>query len=232
MDASADQYNSAAMGAAAHLGINLADYDASIRTLIPHYEDLVEAAASAVDTLAPRAPIVLDLGTGSGALAARVLKARPRARMTGIDEDEGMLELAARRLRGRLAIVCANFEQAALPACDVITASYALHHIRTKRRKSAMYARAFAALKRGGLLVSGDNCLASSPALRAAHRANWIAHLRRFYSPAKAEGFLRAWAKEDVYFTLEDEVAMLRAAGFAVDIAWRRDSFAVIVARR
>ncbi len=220
------------MGAAAHLGINLADYDASIRTLIPHYDDLVDAAAAAVDALAPRAPVVIDLGTGSGALAARVLKVRPRARVTGIDEDDGMLALATRRLRGRLTTVCANFEHAVLPPCDVITASYALHHIRTKRRKSAMYARAFSALTRGGILVSGDNCLASSPALQSAHRANWIAHLRQYYSPAKAEGFLRAWAKEDIYFTLEDEIAMMRAAGFAVDIAWRRDSFAVIAGQR
>ena len=80
------------------------------------------------------------------------------------------------------------------------------------------------------MLVSGDNCLARCPRLQAAHRANWIRHLRTRYTPAKSEGFLRAWKKEDVYFTLEEEMAMLAAAGFSVDVAWRRDSFAVVSA--
>ena len=37
------------------------------------------------------------------------------------------------------------------------------------------------------------------------------------------------WAKEDVYFRLEDEIELLRSAGFSVDVPWRRDSFAVVV---
>ena len=45
----------------------------------------------------------------------------------------------------------------------------------------------------------------------------------------KAEGFLRAWAKEDVYFTLDREVELLQDAGFAVEMAFREDCFAVVV---
>ncbi len=221
------------MGAATHLGIKLADYDASIRTLIPHYDDLIAAAADAVDALAPRTPVVVDLGTGPGRLASRVLEVRPRARVMGIDEDEGMLGLAQKRLRGRLTTVHGNFETTTLPPCDVITASFALHHVKTRRRKAALYARAFAALGRGGgVLVSADCCLASDPRLQKVNRARWIAHLRQRYSPARAEAFLRSWAQEDVYFTLEEEAVLLAAAGFDVDVPWRRDSFAVIAAAR
>ena len=68
------------MGVAAHLGIRLNEYDAVIRTLIPHYEDLIGSAAAAVDALAPSAPLVVDLGTGTGALAAEIMSVRPRAR--------------------------------------------------------------------------------------------------------------------------------------------------------
>ena len=45
----------------------------------------------------------------------------------------------------------------------------------------------------------------------------------------RAEGFLRAWSHEDVYFTLDAELEMMRAAGFATDVVWRRDCFAVIL---
>jgi tRNA (cmo5U34)-methyltransferase len=220
------------MGVATHLGIELTDYDAVIRTLIPHYEALIAAAGDAVDALAPRAPVVVDLGTGSGVLASRVLDVRPRARVTGIDADAGMLGLAHRRLGDRITMVHGDFERTPLPPCDLVTASFALHHIRTRRRKATLYARACAALRPGGVLVSADCYLAASPRLQVVDRQRWVAHLRQRYGRARADGFLRAWAKEDVYFPLEDELELLAAAGFAVDVPWRRDGFAVMVGRR
>ena len=220
------------MGAATHLGINLHEYDAIIRTLIPHYADLIDEAAAAVGRLATRTPTVVDLGTGSGALASRVLAMRPDARVIGIDEDAGMLAMAEKRLRGRITTIHDNFERVALPRCDVVTASFGLHRMPTARRKASMYQRAFAALRPGGLLVSADCCLASTAALRTLHRSKWIAHLQMTYTRRKSEGFLRAWAKEDVYFTLAREMELLEAAGFAVDVVWRRDDEAVIVAMK
>lgn len=217
------------MGAATHLGIKLNEYDAVIRTLIPHYQELIAAAATAVGALARTAPAVVDLGTGSGALAQAVLKARPRARLIGIDEDAGMLAMAEKRLRGRIQAIEGDFEHTVIPRCDVISASFALHHIPTGRRKAAIYKRCFAALRPGGMLVSADCCLAASKVLQQTHRAEWLAHLQTRYPRAKAEGYLRAWAKQDVYFTLEREVALLQDAGFSVEIAFRKSCFAVVV---
>jgi len=217
------------MGAAAHLGIKLGAYDAAIRTLIPHYEELIAAAGAAVGALARTTPVVVDLGTGSGALAQAILTARPKARVIGIDEDAGMLALAGKRLRGRIETVEGNFERTAIPRCDVVSASFALHHIRTGRQKAAIYKRCFAALRPGGLFVSADCCLASAKALQLSHRAAWLQHLRTNYSRKKAEGYLQTWAKEDVYFTLDREVELLKDAGFCVEIAFRKTCFAVVV---
>lgn len=220
------------MGVAGHLGIKLGEYDAVIRTLIPHYADLLQAAAQAVDVLSPQRPSVIDLGTGTGALASRLLAVRPRARIVGVDEDPGMLAMAQKRLKGGITTVVANFEGQPIPACDIVSASFALHHIRTPRRKVALYRRAHRSLERGGILVSADCFLSNDRALQRADRASWIRHLRRRYSPRKAEGFLRSWAAEDVYFTLDDEISWLEGAGFAVDIVLRKDCFATIVARK
>lgn len=217
------------MGAAAHLGIKLGEYDAVIRTLIPHYAELIAAAGAAVGALARTAPAVVDLGTGSGALAQQILKVRPKARLVGIDDDAGMLAMAETRLRGRIETVAGNFERTAIPRCDVISASFALHHIRTGRRKAAMYKRACQALRPGGMLVSADCCLASVKGLQESHRAAWLAHLQKRYSRAKSEGYLRTWAKEDVYFTLDREVELMTEAGFSVEIVFRKTSFAVVV---
>ena len=217
------------MGAARHLGIKLGEYDAAIRTLIPHYGELVAAAAAAVGATARTAPAVVDLGTGSGALAHAILKARPKARLIGIDEDAGMLAMAEKRLRGRMETVHGNFEQTTIPRCDVIAASFALHHIRTGRRKAAIYKRCFTALRPGGVIVSADCYLASSAALQQSHRASWLRHLQTHYSRAKSEGYLRTWAREDVYFTLDREMELLHEAGFSVELAFRKSCFAVLV---
>ena len=97
------------MGATEHLGIKFGSYDATIASLIPHYKDLIRAAAAAVDVVAPNAPAVVDLGTGTGRLASEILKVRPKARLIGIDLDADLLAAARRRLRGRIDTIQDNF---------------------------------------------------------------------------------------------------------------------------
>lgn len=217
------------MGATTHLGIKFGEYDATIASLIPHYKELIVAAAAAVEALAPNAPAVVDLGTGSGALAAEILKVRPKARLIGIDADASMLSAAERRLRGRIDTIQDNFELARIPRCDVVSASFALHHVDTGRKKAALYKRSFAALRDGGMIVSADCFLAMSRKLQKRQREAWLAHLQKRYTRKKAEHFLNTWAKEDVYFTLDRELELLKDAGFSTEVTWRRDSFAVMV---
>ena len=54
------------MGVASHLGIKIAEYDMRIRTFIPDYEEMLNVVADAVP---PRARTMVDIGTGTGALA-------------------------------------------------------------------------------------------------------------------------------------------------------------------
>jgi tRNA (cmo5U34)-methyltransferase len=219
-----------ARGAAAHLGISLREYDARIRTFIPRYEEMLGAAAAVLTALSRPKPVVLDLGTGSGALAARLLAVLPRGgRVIGIDSDPGMLAMAVRRVRRRFTPLMGDLQATSLPRCDALTASLALHHIGRRREKATLYARCFRALRPGGLFVNADCCPATSVRLQKRDRDMWLRHLGRRYSAAQTAGFFRAWAHEDVYFPLDDEIAMLREAGFVVDVPWRRESFAVVV---
>ncbi|HYN09892.1 MAG TPA: class I SAM-dependent methyltransferase [Vicinamibacterales bacterium] len=220
------------MGVAAHLGIRLDDYDARIRTFIPRYVTMLDVAADAVATVSRRAPIVVDLGIGSGALAARCLSRRPSARVIGIDEDAGMLAMARQRLPPGLTTMTGSFLTTDLPHCDAIVASLALHHVATPALKAGLYRRCADALRPGGVIVSADCYLASNAPDRVRHREAWRRHLMRSYSRREASGFLRAWAKEDTYFELDREIELLHGAGFETNVPWRRDSFAVIVGRR
>jgi len=213
------------MGVAAHLGIRLAEYDARIRTFIPDYEEMLDVAAAAVPA---RARTLVDLGIGTGALSARCLETAPRARIVGIDVDPEILTLAARRLRDRATLAAGTFLRTPLPSCDAVVASFALHHVRTRAAKAALYRRIRAALRPGGLFVSVDCQPASDPALRRMQRHAWLGHLRRSYTATEATGLLAAWSHEDVYIPLDSEVALMQRCGFRVEVLWRRGSFAVL----
>jgi trans-aconitate 2-methyltransferase len=215
------------MGVATHLGIDLADYDARIRTFIPDYETMLAAAAAVVPE---RSRTIVDLGTGTGALAARCLEHAPNAQIVGIDADGEILMAARERLGSRANFVNQSFLRAPLPPCDAVVASFALHHVRTRPAKAALYRRVRRALRPRGVFVNVDCQPASARTLAAQQRDAWRAHLRNAYAPPKADALLQAWGKEDVYVPLDAEMALLRRAGFGVEIVWRNGSFAVMAA--
>ncbi len=217
------------MSVATHLGIRLTEYERRIRTFIPCYEEMLDSAAALVD---PRSAVILDLGTGTGALAALCLRVAPKARVTGIDSDAGMLAMARRRLGRSATLIHGRFESAVFPRAEAVVASLALHHIFTQPRKRAVYRRIYRALRPGGLLVIADCCPAADASLRIVQRRDWINQLCRTYSRAQAIAYLRAWRREDCYMQLEIELQMLRSCGFQPEVAWRRGMFAVLAARK
>lgn len=219
------------MAVSTHLQIDLADYDARIRTFIPHYEEMLDAAATALVAVSRPVDTLVDLGTGTGALAGRMLAAARGARLIGIDEDQGMLAMAGRRLPSRrTTLVCESFLRASLPRCDAVTASFALHHIEHLRERKALYRRVATALRRGGALITADCHPPVDPTLAARGRRLWLDHLASSYGRREAGRFLRAWSHEDFYVPLSVELTLLEAAGLSPEVTWRRDSFAVIVA--
>jgi SAM-dependent methyltransferase len=214
-----------------HLVIDIDEYDERIRTFVPYYEEMLDVVAH---VLALREPnTVTDLGVGTGALSARIADVCRGVALTGIDEDAGMLSIARRRLAVRHAtLVHDSFLDATLPRCDAIMASLALHHIETQAAKQSLFVRAHAALRRGGVFVSADCHPPTADWLADKARRMWQAHLAAHYGKRKAGDYLRAWAKEDFYTTLDTEMRLMQSAGFAPDVVWRRDAFAVIVAER
>jgi len=217
------------MSVASHLGIKISEYDARIRTFIPDYEEMLRVAAAAVP---PAARTILDLGVGTGALSAACMTVARRAQTIGIDADPEILRVAARRLGTRATLRAGSFTTTPLPATDVTVASFSLHHVRTRPAKRSLYRRTHAALRRGGSFLIVDCQPAVDRCVRRQQFDDWLAHLRRAYSPAAARGLLRAWSHEDVYVPLDAEVDLLREARFRVEVLWRRGAFAVLRAAK
>ena len=215
------------MSVSRHLGIDLREYDGRIRTFIPGYDAMLAAAAGA---LRGHERLIVDLGTGTGALAHKCLARARHAHVIGIDLDEGMLAAAAARLGRRVTLTRGSFLRAALPRCDAIVASLALHHVRTRPAKRALYARLRTALRRRGRLIVADCYPATDRSLRRAQIEAWRAHLERTYTARATSGYFRAWAGEDVYVPLEAELSLMTDGGLRPEVAWRHGAFAVIAA--
>lgn len=213
------------MSVATHLGIDLAEYDARIRSFIPDYEEMLAVAAAAVPA---QARTIVDLGIGTGALAESCLQVARRARVVGIDADAEILEVAAERLGERATCVCSSFSDAEIPRCDAVVASLALHHIPTQATKLSLFRRIAKALRPGGVLLSVDCYPAANRELAQRQHRAWKEHMQRTYSPQRAQSLLRAWSHEDFYMPLEVELDLIRRAGLRPEVLWRKGEFAVI----
>jgi len=217
------------MSVASHLGIDVREYDARIRTFIPDYEEMLDAAAQVVPA---GTRSIVDLGIGTGALAARCLARAPRAHVFGIDMDAGILDIAAGRMRARagarFSFAQGSFLRTPLPRADLVAASFALHHVRTRTAKAGLYRRIARAIARGGHVITVDCQPSTDRRLAAAQRDAWLAHLRQSYTAPEASAFLRAWAKEDVYVPLEAEISLMRQGGLRPEVIWRKGGFAVL----
>jgi tRNA (cmo5U34)-methyltransferase len=102
-------------------------YLAEMAAEIPGYEELQDAVAAATRGLA--AGTVLELGTGTGETASRVLALHPGAAWTGIDSSRPMLARARERLPDadlRLARLEDPLPQGPF---DLVVSALAVHHL-------------------------------------------------------------------------------------------------------
>jgi tRNA (cmo5U34)-methyltransferase len=217
-----------------HLDVDADAYDVAIRRFIPHYDDMLATGVELLAALAPPAAHVLDLGGGTGALSAAVLGKLPEARVTVLDVDSAMLGEARRRLArfgDRVEFREASFLDP-LPPADAVMASLALHHVHDLGAKTDLYRAIHAALSSGGVFVNLDAAITEDPRLRALMFRRWAAGMaEQGIGEAEARDHFAAWADEDRYFPLDEELAALRRAGFAeVECFWRRGGSAICCA--
>ena len=216
-----------------HLRLEVDAYDEAIRRFIPGYEEGLNRIAGEVAAIRPA--LVLDLGTGTGALAEAMLEHASVGAVEAIDVDPEMLDRARTRLvrfGARVRFRECSVE-APLPVCDAVAACLALHHIPLMERKRVLYKHIFLALRPGGVFVTADVTMTADPEERERCYRIWTAHLvSRGIDEQRAREHFEEWSSEDTYFPVEDELAAMREAGFDAKCAWRDPPNTLLVGRR
>jgi tRNA threonylcarbamoyl adenosine modification protein (Sua5/YciO/YrdC/YwlC family) len=181
-------------------------YLAMIHEEIPVYDRFQDELARASGTGARR---VLELGTGTGETASRLLERHPQAELVGIDESGEMLGVARSWLPAkRVALHVSRLEEA-LPdgPFDLVASALCVHHLRGPQKRD-LFVRIRAALEPGGRFVLADVVVPPEP-------ADAVTSL--------TPGF-------DHPSTLADQLQWLAQAGFQARVTWRHADLAVLVA--
>ncbi len=180
-------------------------YLADMLEEIPGYEELQEAAAAATEGIEART--VLELGTGTGETALRVLARHPEARWVGLDGNAEMLARARERLPGA-ELRLARLEEP-LPAgpFDLAVSALAVHHLGAAGKRG-LFRRVAGVLQPGGRFVLAD-LVVPRPGENGPVRVDW---------------------EMDLPDTAADQVAWLAELGFEARADHVRADLAVIVA--
>lgn len=174
---------------------------------IPDYERLQAALVEATTTLAPRR--ILELGTGSGETARRVLAAHPDAELVGVDASDRMLAAARRVLpAGRVDLRVGRLEDP-LPdgPFDLVFSALAVHHL-DGPGKADLFSRVRTVVADGGGFVLADLVVPQRP-------EDVVTPVDGVY---------------DKPSSVRDQLAWLTQAGFDARVHWEHKDLAVLVA--
>lgn len=138
-----------------------ATYLQEIRADIPVFDRLQQELVDASGAGARR---ILELGTGTGETARRLLARHPDASLVGVDESVAMLRAAREALASeRVQLRVARLEEP-LPdgRFDLVASALAVHHL-TDHDKEQLFARVARALEPGGRFVLADVVVPADP---------------------------------------------------------------------
>ncbi len=183
-------------------------YADEIRADLPSYDTLQEELAGASGTGARR---ILELGTGTGETARRLLARHPDAVLVGIDENEQMLAVAGDQLPGaRVDLRVGRIEDALPPGpFDLVASALCVHHL-FGVAKAGLFGRIRDVLAPGGMFVLADVVVPDDPALA---------------TTPLTPGYDRP-------SPLADQIRWLADAGLEPRVVWEHGDLAVVAARR
>ncbi|MEU6608328.1 class I SAM-dependent methyltransferase [Streptomyces shenzhenensis] len=143
---------------------------------MPDREERFRVMADAVEAVAGRTPLVLDLACGTGSISDRLLRRLPGARTVCVDIDPALLTIARGHFAGdeRVAFAEADLtdpnwtERLPRASYDAVVTATALHWLDTEPLRR-LYGTLAGLLREGGVFLNADHMYdESAPRITAA----------------------------------------------------------------
>jgi tRNA threonylcarbamoyl adenosine modification protein (Sua5/YciO/YrdC/YwlC family) len=181
-------------------------YAQMIHEDIPVYDEFQDAVVAATGMGGGR---ILELGTGTGETARRLLDRHVHAELVGIDESASMLGAAREALPAERVSLHVGAIEDPLPdgPFDVVASALCVHHLEGSLKRD-LFARVFEVLAPGGRFVLGDVVVPPDPADAVIPLSDGYDHP----SP------------------LADQLGWLEETGFDARVVWEHRDLAVVVA--
>jgi len=207
------------------------DYDRTRRRLVPGFDDFYRAAIDLIQFPRESTLKVLDLGAGTGLMAAFIAYSFPNARITMVDISNEMLERA--RARFELAGPRFRFEVSDYGVdriqekYDAIVSALSIHHLSDEQKRS-LFRRIHGALNADGVFVNAEQFRCATPERHKFHHERWLTRVRELGVDDRDLAAALERMKFDRAATLEDQLEWMREAGFRdIDCAYKNLIFAV-----
>ncbi|RLC92401.1 MAG: hypothetical protein DRI77_12985, partial [Chloroflexi bacterium] len=156
-------------------------YHTLIRRVVEPYESALNVIVNLASFACKERPrAVLNIGVGSGELAAKLLKRFPEAAITGIDPVEEFVKVARQRFileSGKVEIsvgdpLSMNFSS----PFDLVVAMLSLHRLSAEERGTALR-KIYDALSAGGLFINCDFCPPDDADAQNLYKRMWFKYL-------------------------------------------------------
>jgi len=207
------------------------DYDRTRRRLVPGFDDFYRAAIDLIRFPHDSRLKVLDLGAGTGLMAAFIAYSFPQARITMVDISSEMLERA--RARFELGGERFRFEVSDYGVdpiqekYDAVVSALSIHHLSDGQKRS-LFDRIHGALNHGGVFINAEQFRGATPERDRFHHERWITRVRELGMDDRDLAAALDRMKFDRAATLEDQLEWMREAGFRdIDCAYKNLIFAV-----
>jgi malonyl-CoA O-methyltransferase len=218
-----------------HFDTMARDFEQVKRKVIPGYREIEKCIFSYLPFTQSRRIAVLELGTGTGALALDLLKHFPKATYTGIDFSTNMLEIAVHRLRRydkRVTFQNADLNKIKVEGrYDLIISLFTIHHVFNKK---GLLKNLYTLLKPGGCFFYADAAFSKNKRLERKFIEGWRNFMARSGLPGGKRGkVIAAHRRYDHPETIETQLRFLKTAGFRhYDIVWCREKNAAFFATK
>lgn len=211
-------------------------YDRARQQLVPCFDDFYGTVLELIPHERDAAIRVLDLGAGTGLLAALIAQAFPRAHFTLVDISDAMLDQARRRFAAepaRFHFRALDFAAEPLSGeYDVVVSALSIHHVEDGSKR-VLFQRVYDALHQGGIFINADQVLGATPEIEGQYREAWLRQVR---AKGVSEDDLTAALermREDKMSTLGAQLKWLEDVGFETVNCWYKShSFAVYSGRK